>query len=656
MAHDLEFIAVDGEADTTVSGDPYVLLSVGDRSLHENGRRLTHHDIFPFLWDCYKENPQAAFVGFFLGYDFAQWLRSISVHEARMLLTAEGIAKRARTKSGGNPMPFPVYIGDEWEIDLLGNKRFKLRPQGSKEGWMYICDAGSFFQTSLLNAIKPSEWGDEPLCTPTEYETVLAGKSTRDDAAFNAEMIKYNVLENRILSTMMDRLNTGFTAIDVRLDKHKWFGPGQAAQAWMGPRGVPTTTEVGESVPTEVLKMAQASFYGGWFEVFRHGNLAGETYEYDINSAYPHTMRSLPCLLHGQWTAFGKVRNAKSFHGPTLVRASVYGSNPYIGTMLHRESKQTILRPHCTSGVFWHHELEAARRAGLVDRVAIESGYTYEPCDCPPPLRGVADLYQQRLQVGKRTVHGKACKLVYNSMYGKTAQSTGVPKFANPVYASLITSGCRTMILDAIATHPKGAADLAMVATDGIYFRSPHPGLELSNDELGKWDSAVLSNLTILKPGVYWHDKTREAVRRNEGFKLKSRGISARDLAGRMHEFDILFRDWGPERVWPSLYVNVQFSVQTAKVAITRGKWEDCGRSIRDSPIIVNSDPSGKRDTGRVRREGGDWRTDPYPVPPSGHLESVPYSKSFGMADAWATDELTPDGDVATVVNSLMGR
>jgi len=119
-AHEVKFLAVDGEADTTIEGDPYVLLSVGSEVLHRNGERLTHHDIFPFLWEQHLSYPGYTFVGYFLGYDFSQWLKSITLHEANMLFTAKGIAKRARTKSGKNTQPFPVYVGEQWEVDLLG--------------------------------------------------------------------------------------------------------------------------------------------------------------------------------------------------------------------------------------------------------------------------------------------------------------------------------------------------------------------------------------------------------------------------------------------------------------------------------------------------------------------------------------------------------
>lgn len=662
--HEVKFLAVDGEADTTIPGDPYVLLSVGSEALHKDGKALTHHDVFPFLWEQHLKHPRHAFVGYFLGYDFSQWLKSLDLHEAKMLFTSEGQAKRKRTKSGGNHQPFPVYIDvpagghykedAKWEIDLLGMKRFRMRP-GQKyrdvDSWMYICDVGPFFATSFLKAIDPSDWPDSPVCTPKEYATIREGKGNRDAAAFGPEMIRYNLLENEVLSRMMERLNKGYVAINVRLARDTWYGPGQAAQAWMVGAKVPSREDIEEAVPKHVLVMARDSYYGGWFEVFAHGHIPDITYEYDINSAYPHIMRQLPCLLHGEWR--------DGVNGDiTLVKAEVHGADPYIGAIQHRESKETILRPLVTIGTYWLHELQAAKRAGVVSSYKTLNKVGYKGCKCPPPVRGVADLYQQRLDVGKNTVHGKACKGTYNSMYGKFAQSMGEPKFANAVYASLITAGCRTMILDAIATHPVGTRDVVMVATDGVYFRSPHPGLDIDGSKLGAWDECTLTGMTILKPGVYWSDRDRKAVKANEGLKLKSRGISARDLALRMEEFDELFCDWAPDKPWPKLTIDIAFRVTGPRVALMRNKWDTCGASVRDDTVVVNSNPVLKRDISHMELRDGAWCSRPYVVPPSQNLASLPYRKEFGMQDLDPVEHaiITPDGSHKVVVHSLWGR
>src|SRR3954467_7343596 len=187
--HVVRFVAVDGEGINTVRystegvenedgfyleveirepSHEYVMLSVGDQTLHRNGESLEHDEIFAFLYEQYLENQDAAFVGFFLGYDFTQWLKSLSDFEGWSLLTKDGIARRTPTKEEAR-FPWPVRSAD-WEFDILGMKRFKLRPRvdyadrpekitNHKDGtmsvkrvhpykWMFICDAGSFFQAS----------------------------------------------------------------------------------------------------------------------------------------------------------------------------------------------------------------------------------------------------------------------------------------------------------------------------------------------------------------------------------------------------------------------------------------------------------------------------------------------------------------------------
>src|SRR5882757_93599 len=76
--HEVEFIGVDGEGvagwgyeefynedeqefqSRRVPQHYYVLLSVGDQSLHRDGRELTYDEIFTFLWEQFKEHPKAA--------------------------------------------------------------------------------------------------------------------------------------------------------------------------------------------------------------------------------------------------------------------------------------------------------------------------------------------------------------------------------------------------------------------------------------------------------------------------------------------------------------------------------------------------------------------------------------------------------------------
>ena len=707
--HELEFIGIDGEGVTgwqyaenwndetqeweTIREEThnYVLLSVGANSLHNDGEILTHGDIFEFLWQNYLDNPKAAFVGFFLGYDFTHWFRTLEAGRAFKLLHKDGIASRQRRDAATTtPRPWPVRVGD-WEIDILANKRFMLRPfvpvdrqeryiVNHKDGtaeekrrprpWMYVCDSGSFFQTAFLTVINPAKW-ITPVCTQAEYETIAEGKQRRADAVFDKSMIRYNILENEILSRVMSATNEGLVADNIRLPKHKWFGPGQAAQAWLSLIAAPTGEMIREVVPQYARDAARESYYGGWFEIFAHGLIPKQSFGYDINSAYPFGIASLPCLRHGQWTHGTGIPPKLRRDALRLVDVSVTGADARVGPMPFRRPDGSILRPLKAAGWLWADELEAAKRAGLVKRATVHAWVDYQPCDCPPPLDEIRNLYEGRLQVGKNSPAGKGKKTIYNSAYGKMAQSVGMPKFSNPVYASRITSRCRTMILDAIASHPNKTADLLMVATDSVVFKTPHPTIDLDAERLGAWDETVHENLTLFMPGVYWDDSSRDKVAQGQAPELKSRGISAKDLARMIGHIDEqwserwtegidLSRPEHPRYGWPAMALPVTFQMTTAKQAIVRTAWDTCGQ-LTHNPRNISSCPYQKRDNGGFGRDARGYFTSyawPIPYDDKGNeLErSTPYDKAFGE-DQRENDPdapIGPDGDDISLIQQAI--
>lgn len=781
LHNDIDFIGVDGEGVDRPDGKhEYVMLSVGSSTLWKDGSALALQDILSFLYERYADNPGAAYVGFFLGYDFIQWEKLLPERQAYLLLTNAGIAERkSNSKSRRNPYPDAV-VWEGWEVDIMAGRRFKLRPHvhhrseftglcrnrtcrkdlehamgdsnyGSDEpvcfvfgesewtipaddihgedmlgsakdfwaqftpklkagkgrekaavhGWMYICDTGPFWQSSFLNVIKPEKWGDHPVCTVDEYKLIKRGKDERGNTAaygatdYYADMQMYNVLENDILARVTKRLNEGFMNDDIpiKIPKTDWYGPGRAAQLWMDmlheriadPGAVESNkatntrqrysvdrcneggilnADIYMSMPSWFYDAAQASYYGGWFEQMLHGH-CGNVWEYDINSAYPFIIASLPCLhttgIHnGSYTQGDSDDYPRDAGRYTLLRCVVSGSNPYIGAMPYRTKKGNISRPNITEGWYWLHELSASQRAGLIDNMEVSSWVSYLPCECTPPFNphdiGISRMYRMRLDVGKNTPQGIAAKLVYNSTYGKTAQSIGQPKFSNPVYASLITAGCRTLILDAIASHPNGASAVTMVATDGVYFTSRHLGLPTDVGRLGAWDETFKPGMTQLMPGVYWDDNTRAAIKRMEIPKMKSRGVNARDLAKQINHLDTLYAiahmelEAGREYVWPEIEFTVGFLLDSAKLALQRGKWHEAGKVTHGSKRRISSNPMSKRNPMAYRDDtgGGFTRTKPYRE--FAVRSSTPYQQSFGylsediMVGAFG-DRISQDGD-----------
>jgi hypothetical protein len=652
-------VGVDGEGVTLDDGTHrYILLSVGDQSLYRGGEDLRWYDQFSFLYDCFLERPNAAYVGFFLGYDFTHWIKSLSEDRAKMLLTVEGRASRQRNRSGGNNIPFPVVARDvygiEWEFDMLDKKRFKLRPVRKDAKWMYICDAGPFYQTSFINAIDPTR-STVPVCTDEEFAIIVEGKSRRSTAEYGTDMIRYNITENAVLAKAMTQLNRGYVEMGVRLKKDQWFGPGQAATQWLNNINAPTTAEITDVTPTDVLSAARATYYGGWFEIFMHGPIPGTVHEYDLNSAYPAIIATLPCLLHGQWT---KKESASRYtmYDVTVAAPETLsnGQRALVGPLPHRVPNGKILRPLATRGWYWKEEILAASELyGNDMTIEIHDTWTYEPCACPPPFASIAELYEQRKRVGKNTPAGIALKLVYNSAYGKFAQSVGAPKHASSIYASLITSGTRTSLMRAIASHPNGMNSVTMCATDGVYFREPHPNLDIDPERLGAWDASVKTNMTQLQPGVYWDDKSRRSVG-SDRVIIKSRGVSAHDLSIWINDIDAMFAASDSE--WPTFEIPIRFQMTSAKLAMARGKWHTAGHVETGGMRSQTSDPFEKRQY--IGVVDGVRRSAPYAT--GACLESRPYDRMFGETDSGVMSDndllMTEDGPATTLIIDMLTR
>lgn len=636
----------------------YELFGIGDQWIGKAGVELTHHEVFEFLYSHYEssDDPKRAYVGFFLGYDFIMWVRHLYELTAWKLVTPAG--KESRTRRSFNDdgtiksqVTYPVTVwsfedDQEWDIEMLGSKRFSLRrhipfeerivkrvyidEEGAERKeyephphkWMHICDAGSFFQTSLLNAIDPSK-AVEPIVTAEEFATLKRGKDRRSDAEFDDATVEYNMLENEVLSRLMKQLAGSFADIGIRLRTNQWYGPGAAAQATLNMWKVPEGKEIREHLSKEFDTVARYSYYGGWFETMIIGPYPGKVYEYDINSAYPAIIKSLPCLLHAR-EDHGKGDPPNYENDSDIIFVDVetktfplqLGYQPMFGGLSHRILDGSISRPLETRG--WHslREVQAAARAYCHDDAIFYAWRRVRTgCDCPSPFAKIKEMYQERLTVGKNSPRGIAMKLVYNSIYGKLAQSIGVPKYAMSVYATLITSGCRTMILDAVSRLPGKSHDVLMIATDGLYTTTPAEGLQIDGETLGAWEAKELEGFTAVMPGVHWTDKTiadvlkarEEAGQGKPDFssiKLKSRGVSARDIGGSIFEFRRQFEEMINHPIgyhieeFPEVTVDIEFSIVSAKLALARNKWETCG-TVEPTQRVISTKPFSKR-TGAV--------------------------------------------------------
>lgn len=629
------FVGVDGEGGNLDNGyHAYFLLRVGDRSLTPSAGnlRLGTKEIFEFLVEQPRDRQYVVYFG---DYDVTKMLEDVGWYKLDRLIHRD---VRAR-QSGGHGL-WPIDW-DDYEFDYLPRKEFKLRRKG--EEWLYINDVGSFFQAPFVTTLE--KWS---IGTEAEREAIAAGKEKRGNFEISqlSEIDEYNQLEIVLLGQLMEKFRE--TCSLVGYVPNRWQGPGLLAEAMFRKHGVKPTSKVkllNDPTKAGLLEFAQNAFYGGRPEVMAIGPIDRPVNQFDINSAYPYAMQFVPCLEHGLWTyreGLSRTRMAVRQDWPNVLTIE-YGcfeethSNedryPFWYGLPVRTETGTITYPAKGRGWYWGHEIDAAKHQVF----HVEKAWTYQRlCDCRP-LGFVSDVYAERQRVGKDDA-GIVLKLALNSLYGKTVQSIGSPKYSNPIWGSFITATCRAMIQDFIhssewCTDPKKwcGNDVVMVATDSVATWNPRTDIPLSKD-LGGWSKEEHpGGMFIVQPGVYFG---------TSGKPIKTRGVP-RSVLETMEEtfrsaFDRMVREKniraGDVNVPQRLFAGIRYTLHRHNQKLL-GQW-----------IEFKDKESGK--TGKTISFDWSSKRAPWPAldplagahsyiqtfPPQGSVdvETVPYSKNIG--------------------------
>ena len=536
------FCGIDGEGGNIPDPDAlfgtthsYLLLRAGEFTL-ENPKGLGFQECGDFLCQLPRDR---IYVGYFFDYDVTMMIKTLPMERARKLMN-----RASRQGEGFNTLMPVDYAG--YQFDYLPHKEFKIRIAGTKE-WTIISDVGQFFQTSFLKTLEKWDIG-----TPEQREMIRKGKEQRADfTGVTPEIRAYNALEIILLQQLMSEFRA--VCIDTGYIPKKWQGPGYLASAMLDYHHVPRRKEIPLMQNDDFRRLANDAYYGGRFETTACGPIRGTVYQYDINSAYPSVLRTLPCLAHGSW------RRVRELPSDGLWFGQVYFNHPTSKLLYNlpvRDKHGNIHYPREGNGVYWSTELDAAKTAGT--DLSFSTGWVYEShCNCRW-FDFIDAYYAARVALGK-SAKGMVLKLAGNSIYGKLAQSIGYAPFANPVWAGLITAGCRAQLINAYNQAPD---QCYMLATDGIFMGTK---LDLPvSTTLGEWEETVHDNgIFIVQPGIYFLP----------GGDVKTRGIERGRITDRREDFQAAWNKYmGSQGLNHTVTVGVENFI-TAKQALARNKW-----------------------------------------------------------------------------------
>lgn len=621
------FAGVDGEGATIDGRHHYMLLRAGDQEIwNEDGSPLSTVQCLEFLAGL---DPNRIYVSFFFDYDVTMICRGMPEDRARRLLN------RALRASKKNPNQYLPLDWGRFQLEYLPKKEFRVRAgeHGAWGPWVTINDTGTFFQTSFVKALE--KWFPED-----EYAGVIAkikeGKDQRSEFGGVTKYIRqYCELECNMLVKLMDRFREvcHSNGIHPRL----WQGPGNLVTAVLQSKKFVTNKKLAVWDSTEgqtALMRANDAYYGGRFEASIYGNIQGPIYQYDINSAYPAMYKRLPCLVHGTWR-----RMERGFRNSSVwlaVCSFIHSRDIYYCGLPVRLPNGTIAFPRKGWGTYWSHEIEAA--LPYLDNINFEYGIAYYPdCDCNP-FDFVEDLYWQRKKLGKDGA-GIVLKLLLNSFYGKLAQSVGVAPYANPIWASFVTSWVRAQLLSAMngLDNAFPGSDVIMAATDGFFSTKPRD-LPCS-ENLGDWTQTVHDSMFVVQSGVYFLP----------GGNLKTRGTPYKKVL----ENENRFREQWPTylesmKTWQTLSDMTTCSVPvdvtnftSLQLALARGKQETAGQWVSD-----------------VRQLAFDWTTKrQLPLKRDNSGELAPFiGDGYIITEPWAGDERAGNTPYQKAIGGLVNR
>ena len=241
-------------------------------------------------------------------------------------------------------------------------------------------------------------------------------------------------------------------------------------------------------IPPSPIKRA---YLGGRFDFTRQGQF-GSAYEYDINSAYPHHMRSLPCLTHIRTESTRDY--VEDQHSLWLVQWS--DTDKRWSPFPYRDDKR--IRYH-SSGIGWYYGSEVSAALRFDPTISILDGIRFIPqCECEP-FKWIESYYLRRQAVKESEPYlAEVLKTGMNGGYGKLAQTKGfTPSTQCLIWAGMITSATRAQLLDAMTHDPESV--IAM-STDSILSLKPLP-LDLHETRLGAWKCKALPDIFLLGNG-----------------------------------------------------------------------------------------------------------------------------------------------------------
>lgn len=506
--------------------------------------------LLTFLWEHADSNDRT-YVWYNLGYDLSSILKPYLVAQgldlkeayqerlrmARRLELLQAIdtwgpqeAKEAddlsRQLSNGNVLEH-LTIG-RWSVRVMGDKAWSLKDRRSREKAVWSFDTSKFFGSGFsgvsLEAAARKYLGEGKSAGEEGISRRRLGEEPGYFESRAEAVIRYCIRDAQLTLRLMEKTRDGFERIGMTFPKRP-FSKGSVAKQYVRDHHVLDGTRRGlEALERSPLyPYWREAFSGGVFLLRRAGYVEAPEI-WDLNSAYPAEMVSLPSLEGAQLVPWGDPRFEECYFKffrilcPPTPRTPI--RDPAGGRKLYGwQAEERVF--HLTGP-----DVEAMDRCGdpyvVLDAVGIY---------CPSPERPfafLADLYESKsavkAQYGEDSIEYDNLKKAINSFYGICAQSRPFEtRDTNFIYASYITARCRQKLWTKAKELEEEGGEIVSYATDGLVVSWPEGApLHASSKVLGEWSVSEAEAGVWFETGIY-------AILKEDRWRLHNRGLPGLD-------------------------------------------------------------------------------------------------------------------------------
>jgi hypothetical protein len=468
--------------------------------LSARGAPLCQHDILTWLCSLPSKYPKARFVSYGFGYDLATILIGASPRKIADIVRPKGHA--------------PTVLGD-FKIKYRKGKWLKIwklkdreKPFGATSAFIQIDDIFGYWQTGFLKVCEPLR--DRGLLSRKRFELIERGKMRR--AEFDkwplSKVKVYCKAELEAMVIAATQLRNGLIQSGSRMPDLS--GPGTDVSALMHNHHVMEHYgRGGESgYPANIRRAAHIAYTSARIELIKQGWTEDDVvFSYDLSSARPHALTTLPSMKDGTWKAHNKlsiktvdeiegflsIKNVLSLFKITWKFPPILDEIPVpFYPFPYRTAEGRILYP--PHGKTWacKRELSAALKWCKyfgVEGISIERCFEFLESDDTKPFAFLQTEYESRLAASQSGAFDVALakKTAMNAIAGKLMQKNGengkMPSTVNPFYAAAMCAETRARLIEAALKIPYSVIGFQ---TDCILSSEPL-GIESEQPALGAW-------------------------------------------------------------------------------------------------------------------------------------------------------------------------